>query len=82
MAGPNRAEAGRSKSSPMVVMLMVRGARPASRSGRCSAARLMGYVPEVDSNTPPERCRQAPVSAGSPAISRTALPPPCARCRP
>ena len=50
MAGPKLGEALRSRSSPMVTMLMVRGLRPASRSGRCSAARSTGKLPELDSS--------------------------------
>jgi hypothetical protein len=37
----------------MVTMLMVRGVRPASRSGRSSAARCHRKLPELDNSTPP-----------------------------
>jgi hypothetical protein len=47
----------------MVLMLMVRGRRPAQQSGRCSA--LSGWnQPDADSSMPPRRCRHAPGQAG------------------
>jgi hypothetical protein len=44
-SGRRRATVSRSRSSPMVLMLMVRGAAPASRSGRCSARVRAGTSP-------------------------------------
>jgi len=54
----------------------VRGARPASRSGRVNAASLTSKALLDDSSRPPAASRQCPASAGRQAIARTAPPPP------
>ena len=53
-------------------MLIVRGVRPASRSGRVSAGPSMSaswYEPTLRASPPPRSCH-APTSAGSTAIVR------------
>ena len=49
-AGQARHRPG-SKSLPMVDILMLRGLRPANKSGRCKAAFCTGKLPELDSST-------------------------------
>ena len=66
--GPNSGEAGRSRSSPIVLMLIMRGSAPGSRSGRCSAGVLIGKLPEQTAARRRPRWRQAPTSAGRQAI--------------
>jgi hypothetical protein len=82
ICGPNSGDASFSRSSPMVVMLMVRGWRPAAGRGAAAPRLLAGKEPEVDSWTPPAGWRQAPTSAGRQAMLRTAMPPPRTRCTP
>ena len=81
MAGPKPGELGRSRSSPMVFMLMVRAGRWRS-AGHSSAARCTGNWLELDISRPPAGLRQAPIRAGRQAMARTALPPPRTRCIP
>ncbi|MCY1525726.1 hypothetical protein D9M68_607160 [compost metagenome] len=69
----------------MALMLTMRGnvfGQPGSKSGRCSAASLIGKKPEVDNCSPPAAWRHAPTSDGRHATARTAWPPPCTRCMP
>ena len=66
----------------MVDMLMVRGVRPANRSGRDSAALSIVKLPDVESSMPPAASRNAPTSAGRQAMLRIAMPPPRTRCSP
>ncbi|MNE29545.1 hypothetical protein D3C80_1230320 [compost metagenome] len=80
--GPNSGEASRSKSSPMVLMLMVRGLPLERSSERCNARKLTGKASADASRAPPAAWRQAPTRAGRQAILRTAMPPPRTRCKP
>ena len=48
----------------MLDMLMVRGLRAPSKSGRDSAAWSMAKLPLVESRRPPAAWRNAPMSAG------------------
>ena len=82
MAGPNSTLAGRSKSSPMVLILMVRHGPAGRKSGRVWTLSSKPCTPELDSNMPPAGLRQAPISAGRQVTARTALAPPRARCMP
>jgi hypothetical protein len=53
-----------------------------ARSGRSTAFLFHLNAPDVESCPPPPRYFQAPVSAGSMAMARTAVPPFSERCTP
>ena len=61
-------------------MLMVRAARCEVRA--LERRLVEANVPDVESWQPPPASFQAPVTAGSSEIARTAEPPPAWRCSP